>query len=169
MGWFDKSPPPVRIADVPRVVAAILESANLAHPDSGDVGVYSQQERLERPYRPITGGAQAQPRVEVTIPQASMARQESPVGRAARQEMVVFWVTVGVPHDPEGASGFDYLEVMQDLHDDVFAAVQGERLSVPGHEAVQPVSFAGYKIPQFVEPMNAWFMTAEYRTVLRRT
>lgn len=170
--WFRKSPPPVRIDEVPDVCVDFIEAGTL--PDY--VTVLPEQEY------PLDTGKVSHPWARVSVwlqrrQEGSRSRDLSPTSRRG----VCFGVRVEVAGDPERSGGWDYLRVMADLHDRVFEALNGREIggrfrdeTVAGVVLetvdVQPVYRVGFETPapMWDEKSGVWVQVCEYQTVLER-
>ena len=155
-------PPPVRVADVPKAVQDMIAPVDLG----GEVEVFTDLNRLEDPY------AAREARVGVFLPHRvySPASPWRPRYNPFRQQAVRVAVVAGVSDDPLGALGFDFLGRLHGLHDALHEALHWQAPAVANHEVVLPLLFCGYvqDTAQYSAGAASWFMSAEYKTILRR-
>ena len=175
-GWFRGSPPLVRTDQVPKVIRDRIAALNL----SESVSIYSEQTF------PAETGKVSPPwsRISVWLRREGSKPSSSPTG----QTVVVFGVQTEVADDPQMKAGWDYLRVSADLHDLIFAAINGRNLATADDDTkyafreetlngtvlithdVQPIRAIGFttEAPQRDDRNNTWVHLCEYNAVLVR-
>lgn len=157
-------PPPVRILDTPKAVLSLLEAATF--PDADRLKLFAEQDRVQEPFEDFES------RIGVYLPNRGPGTSQPtrPRYNPFRQKAVTINVMLGAADDPGGVQGFDYLKRIEDLHDVVHETLHWQPLTLAHHKTVLPMLFLGFvQDTAFLhEQSRAWFMMAQYRTVLRR-